>query len=111
MSEEQLCCLKSGPVFGLFAQVAAVLHREILSFRPPQRCGDSDSFPLAAHKDDQGKMLWNPRGAGKRREEDFLALLLYLYFAPFCKCICLLIGREEPWVSVQNSLSSLNVLI
>lgn len=57
MSEEKLCCLKSGPVSGLFAQVATVLHHEIVSFRPPLHSGYGKTLPPTAHNEVQATVL------------------------------------------------------
>ena len=47
MSENKLCCFKSGPIWGcLFAQVATILLNKIISFRSPQNSGYNDTLPL-----------------------------------------------------------------
>lgn len=58
MSEEKVCCLKSGPILGcLFAQVATVFLNELISFRPPQHYGYSNTFPQASQNEMQATML------------------------------------------------------
>lgn len=58
MSEEKLCCFKSGPVFGcLFVQVATVLLDELISFRPPEHSGDTDTLPIATQNEMQATKL------------------------------------------------------
>lgn len=58
MSEDKLCCFKSGSIFGcLFAQVATVLLNELISFRPLEHSGDSDTLGLAAQNEMQATML------------------------------------------------------
>lgn len=58
MSEEKLCCFKSGPIFGcLFAQVATAFLNELISFRLPQHSGYSNTLPQTTQNEMQATML------------------------------------------------------
>ena len=60
MSEDKLCCFKSGPIWGcLFAQVTTMLLNKIISFGFPQNSGYNDTLLLVIQNEIQASRLWH----------------------------------------------------
>ena len=91
----------------MFAQTAPILLNEIISLRPPQHPGCSDTLAL------QNDLWLGCLGTDNEvhtQEEDAFGLTFSPYVASESD-ISLRIMREEPRVSAQNSFNSFNVFI